>query len=90
MDILLALISGGAIGAVLGVVGAGGAMLSVPILLYVFGFTAIPATTGALAIVLAAAVAGSIPKIRATWVSYQPRGLDLGSQVKRSSNHNWI
>ena len=71
MDILLALISGGAIGAVLGVVGAGGAMLSVPILLYVFGFTAIPATTGALAIVLAAAVAGSIPKIRAKQILYR-------------------
>ena len=50
MDIAVALIAGGFIGAVLGFVGAGGAMLSVPILLYIFDFTAIPATTGALAI----------------------------------------
>ena len=71
MDIALALISGAAIGAVLGVVGAGGAMLSVPILLYIFDFTAIPATTGALAIVLAAAIAGSIPKIRAKEILYR-------------------
>ncbi|MSW31165.1 MAG: sulfite exporter TauE/SafE family protein, partial [Actinobacteria bacterium] len=46
MDIAIALIAGGFIGAVLGFVGAGGAMLSVPILLYIFDFTAIPATTG--------------------------------------------
>jgi uncharacterized membrane protein YfcA len=71
MDIALALISGGVIGAVLGFVGAGGAMLSVPILLYVFGFTAIPATTGALAIVLCAAIAGAIPKARAKEILYR-------------------
>jgi len=68
---LLAILSGGVIGAVLGFVGAGGAMLSVPILLYVFGFTAIPATTGALAIVLCAAIAGAIPKARAKEILYR-------------------
>ncbi len=71
MDILLAIISGGFIGAVLGFVGAGGAMLSVPILLYIFDFTAIPATTGALAIVLSAAIAGAIPKARAKEILYR-------------------
>ena len=71
MEILLAIVSGGVIGAVLGFVGAGGAMLSVPILLYVFGFTAIPATTGALAIVLCAAIAGAIPKARAKEILYR-------------------
>ena len=71
MEILLALVSGGVIGAVLGFVGAGGAMLSVPILLYVFGFTAIPATTGALAIVLCAAIAGAFPKARAKEILYR-------------------
>ncbi len=71
MDILLAIISGGFIGAVLGFVGAGGAMLSVPILLYIFEFTAIPATTGALAIVLSAAIAGAIPKARAKEILYR-------------------
>ena len=71
MEILLAIVSGAVIGAVLGFVGAGGAMLSVPILLYVFDFTAIPATTGALAIVLCAAIAGAIPKARAKEILYR-------------------
>lgn len=71
MDTLLAVIAGGFIGAVLGFVGAGGAMLSVPILLYIFDFTAIPATTGALAIVLCAAIAGTIPKARAKEILYR-------------------
>jgi uncharacterized protein len=71
MDILLAIACGGVIGAVLGFVGAGGAMLSVPMLLYIFDFTAIPATTGALAIVLCAAIAGTIPKARAKEILYR-------------------
>lgn len=71
MDTLLAVIAGGFIGAILGFVGAGGAMLSVPILLYIFDFTAIPATTGALAIVLCAAIAGAIPKARAKEILYR-------------------
>ncbi len=71
MDTLLAIISGGVIGAVLGFVGAGGAMLSVPILLYIFDFSAIPATTGALAIVLCAALAGALPKARAKEILYR-------------------
>ena len=71
METALAIIAGGFIGAVLGFIGAGGAMLSVPILLYVFDFTAIPATTGALAIVLFAALAGSLPKARAKEILYR-------------------
>jgi uncharacterized membrane protein YfcA len=71
METALALIAGGFIGAVLGFVGAGGAMLSVPILLYIFDFTAIPATTGALAIVLLAALAGALPKARAKEILYR-------------------
>lgn len=71
MDTLLAVIAGGFIGAILGFVGAGGAMLSVPILLYIFDFTAIPATTGALAIVLCASIAGAIPKARAREILYR-------------------
>jgi len=64
MEIIGALIAGGAIGAVLGFVGAGGAMLSVPILMYGFGFDAKSATTAALAVVLLAALSGAIPKAR--------------------------
>ena len=64
MEILGALLSGVFIGSVLGFVGAGGAMLSVPILIYLFNFTAPNATTAALAIVIAAATSGLIPKIK--------------------------
>lgn len=64
MEILGALLSGVFIGSVLGFVGAGGAMLSVPILIYLFNFTAPNATTAALAIVIAAATSGLIPKFK--------------------------
>ena len=60
---ILATAAGLFIGSVLGLVGAGGAMVSVPILLYLFHFTPIAATTAALAIVFAAALTGLIPKL---------------------------
>lgn len=60
--IALALISGAFIGAVLGLVGAGGAMVSVPIFLYFFDFQPTQATTAALAVVFTAALSGLIPK----------------------------
>lgn len=60
--ILTAILSGSFIGAVLGFIGAGGAMVSVPTLLYLFDFTPTQATTAALAIVFLAAVAGLEPK----------------------------
>jgi uncharacterized membrane protein YfcA len=71
MEILGALIAGSAIGAVLGFVGAGGAMLSVPILMYGFGFDAKIATTAALAIVFLAALSGAIPKARKGQILYR-------------------
>jgi len=71
METALALIAGGFIGAVLGFVGAGGAMLSVPILMYVFGFDPKPATTAALAVVLLAALSGVIPKARKKQILYR-------------------
>jgi uncharacterized membrane protein YfcA len=58
--ILTALLSGAFIGAVLGFIGAGGAMVSVPILLYLFDFTPVAATTAALAVVFLAAVAQNL------------------------------
>ena len=61
---ILALLSGAFIGSVLGFVGAGGAMLSVPILIYIFHFSAAQATTAALAIVFLAALAGVLPKFK--------------------------
>ena len=51
MDLFLALLAGSFVGSVLGFIGAGGAMLTVPILLYIFHFTPIHATTAALAVV---------------------------------------
>jgi hypothetical protein len=64
VEIAGALLSGVFIGSVLGFVGAGGAMLSVPILIYFFNFTAPAATTAALAIVTAAATSGLVPKFK--------------------------
>jgi uncharacterized membrane protein YfcA len=64
VHIALALLSGAVIGVVLGFVGAGGALLSVPILLYLFDFSPAHATTAALAIVFLAAAFGTIPKFR--------------------------
>ena len=64
MEIIGGLLAGGFIGAVLGFIGAGGAMLAVPILLYIFDFTPQTATTAALAVVLTAAISGLLPKIK--------------------------
>ena len=71
MEIIGALIAGGFIGAVLGFIGAGGAMLAVPILLYIFDFTPQNATTAALAVVLTAAISGLLPKIRSKEVLFR-------------------
>jgi uncharacterized membrane protein YfcA len=62
--VITALISGSFIGAVLGFIGAGGAMVSVPILLYFFNFSPAAATTAALAVVFLAAVAGLRSKFK--------------------------
>jgi uncharacterized membrane protein YfcA len=55
----------------LGFIGAGGAMLSVPILLYIFGFTPQAATTAAIAVVLTAAISGLLPKIKSKEVLFK-------------------
>lgn len=62
MELIGAVFAGAAIGLVLGLVGAGGAMLAVPILIYLFGFTPIQATTAALVVVGLAALSGAIEK----------------------------
>jgi hypothetical protein len=71
MEIIGGFIAGGFIGAVLGFIGAGGAMLSVPILLYIFDFTPQTATTAALAVVLSAAISGLLPKIKSKEVLFR-------------------
>lgn len=71
MELIAALAAGSFIGAVLGFVGAGGAMLSVPILMYLFDFAPKQATTAALAIVFLAALSGAIPKARNKQILYR-------------------
>ena len=78
--VLTALASGGFIGAVLGFIGAGGAMVSVPILLYLFDFTPAAATTAALAVVFLAALAGLGPKFKSNY---------LGNKQKSTLSRNW-
>ena len=71
MEILGALIAGTFIGSVLGFVGAGGAMLAVPILIYGFGFEPSVASTSALAVVGAAALSGASAKIKTKQIYYR-------------------
>ena len=71
MEILLGALVGAFIGAVLGFIGAGGAMLTVPILIYGFGFSPNQATTAALAIVFAAALSGTYSKARTNSILYK-------------------
>jgi uncharacterized membrane protein YfcA len=71
MEILGALIAGTFIGSVLGFVGAGGAMLAVPILIYGFGFEPSVASTAALAVVGSAALSGASAKIKSKEIYYR-------------------
>lgn len=64
MEILLAIISGVAIGSILGFVGAGGSMVAVPILIYIFDMTPAQATTASLIIVFSGALSGVLSKFR--------------------------
>ncbi len=69
--IVEALIVGLAVGAILGLVGAGGAVLAVPAFLYLFDFTALQATTASLAVVAVAAAFGAIPRMRLGQVRFR-------------------
>jgi len=62
--ILEALVVGIAIGGVLGLIGAGGAVVAVPAFIYVFGFSPLEATTASLAVVAVSAASGSVPRFR--------------------------
>ncbi len=65
MDLILILALGLAIGAVLGSLGGGGAVLTVPALVYVVGQTAQDATTSSLLIVGLSALVGVLGYISA-------------------------
>ena len=75
MEIIGGLLAGAFIGAVLGFIGAGGAMLSVPILLYIFNFSPQAATTAAIAVVFSAAISGLLPKIKSKEVLFREAGI---------------
>lgn len=62
---ILSILFGVLIGMLLGLVGGGGSILTVPILVYVIGLNVQAATATSLAIVGASALAGSIPHARA-------------------------
>ncbi|NBP12480.1 MAG: sulfite exporter TauE/SafE family protein, partial [Actinobacteria bacterium] len=64
MEIALAILTGLAIGAILGYVGAGGSMLAVPAFIYIFGFNPVQSTTAALIVVFIGAASGALPKLR--------------------------
>lgn len=64
VEILLALLCGLGIGAVLGYVGAGGSMLAVPALIYIFGLNPVQATTASLLVVFIGAASGALPKLK--------------------------
>lgn len=70
-EVLGALLAGAFIGSVLGFIGAGGAMLAVPILIYLFSFTPHHATTASLAVVGLAATSGLLTKIRSREILYR-------------------
>lgn len=53
-----------AIGGVLGLIGAGGAVVAVPAFIYLFGFSPLEATTASLAVVAASAASGAVPRFR--------------------------
>jgi uncharacterized membrane protein YfcA len=60
LDILLALISGGLIGLVLGLVGGGGSILAVPLLVYVVGIGSTHAAIGTAAVAVTANAVASL------------------------------
>ncbi len=64
METIAALGVGLLIGAILGLIGAGGAIVAVPAFVYLFGFSALEATTASLAVVAASAASGAIPRLR--------------------------
>ena len=77
MSIALPIVFGTLIGILLGLVGGGGSILTVPILVYVLGAGVHEATATSLVIVGATALAGAIPHARAGRVAL-PAALTFG------------
>ncbi len=64
MTLVLAILVGAVMGSALGLIGTGGAILAVPALVYIFGYSAINATTASLLIVITTATVSVIPRFR--------------------------
>lgn len=64
MEAVAAIGVGLLIGAVLGLIGAGGAIVAVPAFVYLFGFSALEATTASLAVVAVSATSALVPRLR--------------------------
>jgi len=61
---VLAILVGAIMGSALGLIGTGGAILALPALVYIFGYSAINATTASLVIVISTATVSVIPRFR--------------------------
>lgn len=70
-EILEAIALGAVMGTALGLVGTGGAILAVPALVYLFGFSALEATTASLVIVIAAAAVSARARAKARQIDYR-------------------
>ena len=77
MEIFLTLLIGFAIGAVLGTLGAGGGVITVPALVYVLGEPVSAAATASLAVVASNAAAGSATALRRDAVNLRVAALFL-------------
>jgi len=71
LDIVFAILLGSIMGAALGLVGTGGAILAVPALVYLFDFPALQATTASLVIVIAAAIVSARARAKAKQIDYK-------------------
>ena len=70
-DVLAAALLGSVMGAALGLVGTGGAILAVPALVYLFNYPALEATTASLVIVITAAIVSARARAKAGQIDYR-------------------
>ena len=90
MTTILAIFFGGLIGLLLGLVGGGGSILTVPILVYVIGQGVHEATATSLVIVGATALAGTVPHAREGRVALQTAVLFGGAGIAGAFAGAWL
>lgn len=84
-DVALLVPAGFAIGLVMGLLGAGGSILTVPALMVLAGLSTLDATTTSLLIVVVSAAVGLIPHLRADRVHLRDGGIFAASGVAASA-----